>query len=192
MNDQLNVNDGAGGSIGRSGELTDRIHACGRYHVECRDAEGNLRWEDDIENLVTTVGKNDLLDKYLAGSTYTAAFYLGLISAVSYTTGPAAGDTMASHAGWTEAGATNTPSYSQATRPAPSWAAASGGSKATSAAVTFSINGGTNVVVKGAFLATNSTKDGTTGILFSAGTFSGGDKTVSSGDSLTVTYSLAV
>ena len=151
-----------------------------------------VKWRDKLNNVVTTVGKNKILDEALAGSAYTAAWYMGLISAVSYTTGPAAPDTMASHGGWTEAGPTNTPNYSQSTRIAAAFAAASGGSKALSAALTFSINSGSGVVVKGAFMNSVSTKDGTTGVLLSAGTFSGGDKTVSSGDSLAVSYSMSV
>lgn len=138
------------------------------------------KWHDAAPNLVCTGGKNDALDKYLAGSAYTAAWYLGLISSTSYT-GVAAGDTMASHAGWTESTA-----YSQANRVAPSFAAASGGSKATSAAASFSINAA--ATIKGPFLSSNNTKSGTTGILYSAGLFSSGDRTLANGDTLNVTY----
>lgn len=179
-----NVNLTDTSKASKDNDAIEKMSLHGTYHFECYDKNGNLKWERDIQNLVTTVGKNDALDKYLAGSTYTAAFYLGLISATGYTTGPAAGDTAASHGGWSE-----DQNYSQATRPAPSWSAASGGSKATSANVAFSINATTTI--KGAFLITNSTKGGATGILFSAGTFSGGDEAVNNGDTLNCTYTLS-
>jgi hypothetical protein len=54
--------------------------------------DGELKWEDGFDNLVTTEGKNDIIDKYFKGSAYTAAWYLGLKG-----TGSAAvGDTLAS------------------------------------------------------------------------------------------------
>lgn len=146
-------------------------------------------FDELVPNTVTTPGKNDLLDKYLAGSAYTAAFFLGLISLTSFSAISAA-DTMASHAGWLEAGLANTPTYSNATRISAAWSSASAGSKALSAALGFLITG--TGTVKGGFLTTVSTKDGTTGILFSAGLFTGGDKAVANTDTLNVSYSLAV
>jgi hypothetical protein len=140
-------------------------------------------------NLVTTVGKNYLLDNGLAGSAYTAAFFLGLISSTSYTA-VAAGDTMASHAGWLEAGATNAPAYSESTRRTAAWSAAASGSKALSAGLVFTFtNSGT---VKGPFMTTVSTKDGTTGTLYSAGLFTGGDQPVVNTNTLTVSYTASL
>lgn len=158
--------------------------------------EDKWHGEAPAYNLVTTVGKNLALDTVLAGSTYTTTGpYLGLISNVSYTTGPAAGDTMASHGGWTEAGGTNAPTYT-APRKTLSFSAASGGSKATSVAASYAITSGTNVIIKGCFLVlgsgASSTIDNTSGTLYSAGLFTGGDKTVSNGDTLTVTYTASM
>jgi hypothetical protein len=139
------------------------------------------KWADVAENVVTTVGKNHTLDNELAGSAYTAAWFLGLISLTGYTTGSVVGDTMASHGGWAE-----DQNYTQGTRPAPSFSAASGGSKTTSAVVVFSINATTTI--KGCFLNTVSTKGGTTGTLYSAGLFTGGDQPAVNGNTLNVTY----
>ena len=141
-----------------------------------------VKWTEAFDNLVTTAGKNDMLDKYLAGSSYTAAWYIGLISSTSYTTGAAVTDTMASHGGWAE-----DVEYSQAARVTTAWSAAAAGSKALSAACVYSINGD-GTTIKGCFLNSVSTKSGTTGTLFSAGLFTGGDKVLANGDTLNVSY----
>lgn len=151
----------------------------GDYAVECFDAEGNLKWSESFKNLVVTVGKNNMLDEYFSGSSYTAAWYLGLVDGASSPTYNAA-DTMSSHSGWTEF-----TSYSESTRPAPTWSSASAGAKSTTA-TSFSISG--SGTVAGAFMTTNSSKGGTSGTLFSAGNFTGGSRTVASGDTLNVTY----
>lgn len=183
--EKANAQAKVGAGVGKNVGVCERAEAHGRYTVQCFDKDGNLKWEDEIENLVTTGGKNDALDKYLAGSAYTAAWYMGLISSTGYTTGPAAGDTMASHGGWAE-----DQKYTEGTRPAAAWSAASAGSKAMSSARTFSINATTTI--KGCFLASNSTKGGTTGILYSAGLFSGGDKSVQNTDTLNVSYTASL
>lgn len=169
----------AGASFAHGAATAEGVHAEGRYVVEFRNADGQLEWVDEIENLVTTAGKNFLLDTLLSGSAYTAAWYLGLVDGASAPTF-AVGDTAASHAGWTE----NT-GYSNATRPAPSFNAAAGGSKASNS-VSFTINA--NGTIAGCFLVSNSTKGGTGGTLYSCGAFSGGNQPVTNGGTLTVTY----
>lgn len=149
-------------------------------------------WEAVGPNVVATVGKNLALDTFLAGSSYTVTGpYLGLISSVSYSA-VAAGDTMASHSGWLEAGNANAPTYT-APRKTAAWSGASSGSKALSAALTYAITG--TGTVKGAFMLYGSgavtTIDNTSGTLLSAGLFTGGDKAVVNTDSLNVSYSLA-
>lgn len=181
--EKMKIADAVSGAIGRGAEGHESMDLHGIYHVTCIGPDGTVKWEDDIKNLVTTVGKNHALDTELAGSAYTAAWYIGLISSVSYTA-VAAGDTMASHSGWTE-----DVTYSNSTRVAPSFAAASAGSKATSSAAAFNING--TATIKGCFMNSVSTKSGTTGTLLSAGLFSGGDKAVASGDTLNVSYTLS-
>jgi hypothetical protein len=151
-----------------------------------------LVWEDTFSNLVTTVGKNHMLDNYIAGSSFTQVGpHMGLISSVSYSAIVAA-DTMASHAGWTEAGSTNAPTF--AARLTPSWSAASAGSKAASTAVSFTMTGAGTL--KGAFLVLHTgavtTLMSTAGTLFSEGLFSGGDQVVANGNVVQVSYSLGL
>jgi hypothetical protein len=178
MENIISTNEQVNAGVPKIADSSENLVATGHYEVTCFDADGNLKWEDTIKNLVMTVGKTDILTNYFTGSSYTAAFYLGLINTgATY----AVGDTMSSHGTWTE-----NVNYASATRPAPSWNAASGTARSTTATA-FAINGAGGTIA-GAFLTTNSTKSGTTGTLFSAGNFTGGDKVVASGDTLNVTY----
>lgn len=159
----------------------DSMSIHGTYHAVCYDATGSVKWEDDIENLVTTVGKNFTLDTTL-GNTAGGAVVMGLKG-----TGTAVvADTQASHASWLEVGLANAPTYS-GNRPTPTFSAASSGSKATSSAVSFSMT--STGTVAGCFIniGGSATKDNTTGTLFSAGDFSS-SKSVVSGDTIAVTY----
>ncbi|MBW1730013.1 MAG: hypothetical protein JRH08_00780 [Deltaproteobacteria bacterium] len=147
------------------------------FLVECYDKDGNLKWRDTIKNLVVNEGLNDVLDKYFKGSSYSAAHYCGLTDG---TPSFAAGDIMSSHAGWTEV-----TGYSETTRPQITWGTVSGQSVDNSASkASFSINA--SVTVGGAFLCTDDAKGGTSGTLYGGGAFSGGDKSLTDGDTLNV------
>lgn len=173
----------------RKHQTSDVVRGGGIFTARCIASDGTVRWEVESPNLVVNVGLKDMNDKYFTGSAYTAAWYIGLYGAAASNT-PAAGDTAASHAGWTEA-----VPYSNATRPQATFAAASTADPSvisnSASPASFSINA--TATVGGAFLISNSTKSGTTGILFSASDFgSPGDRSVVSGDTLQVTYTFSL
>lgn len=184
MNDRIAPAETIGASVVRRPTHEEALKLKGVYEVVCLGSDGREKWRDTVENLVTTVGKNLLLDTIL-GSSDPGDNVMGLCG----TGTKAAGDTQGSHAGWNEVGGTNAPAYT-GNRKTPSFSAASSGSKTTSAAVSFAIT--SSGTVAGCFIniAGSATKDDTTGTLFSAGDFSGGNKTVANGDTLNVTYTL--
>lgn len=129
------------------------------------------KWEEVFHNLVTNEGRNDLIDKYFKGSSYTAAWYMGLKGTGS----AAAGDTLASHAGWSEL----TPYTGN--RKTITWGTTASQSNSATA-VSFAITGTASVY--GAFVA--SVNSGSSGILYSAGDFAA-SRSVVNGDTLNVT-----
>ena len=168
--------------------LTNKARAGGVYKVVCHDADGNFKWEESTHNLVVNQGLQDMNTKYFKGSAYTAAWYLGLVTGPGSGTTFAAGDTLASHAGWTEftnySGSRKAVTFGTATTADPSVI----DNSASPSQFTISGAGG---VVAGAFLC--SVASGPSGILFSDSDFqSPGDRTVVSGDTLTVTYTFSL
>ena len=168
--------------VGKTTMNKDHVKLGGVFKVECFDADGNLKWEDQFHNLVVNEGLQDLNDKYFKGVTYSAAWYLGLVTGPGSGTTYAASDTLASKA-WTEftdyTGNRKAVTFGTPTLADPSVISNSGSPSS------FVISGGGGTVA-GAFLASVDT--GTSGILFSEGDFTGGDKIVASGDTINVTY----
>lgn len=190
-------------SFGDRAEVTMQTNAVGAesmgihgsYHVVCRDADGNIKWEEEFPNLVNAVGKQLMLDTLLSGTSYTTVGpFLGLISGSTPTF--LAADTMASHGGWTEF--TNYTVGGSAVRGTAVFASATSSglspsnvTSKTATAITYTITGGGGTV-GGCFLVTgsgaSSTQNNTSGTLYSAGAF-GTPKVTTSGDTVTVTYS---
>jgi hypothetical protein len=163
--------------------ITLDIHPHTLYEVECW-REGRLLWVEHFPNLVTNVGRNELLDACFRTGKAAGAWYVGLVNSASFTTGYATGDTMASHGGWVE----GTP-YSNATRPAYIPAAASGQSLDNSASkAAFTINA--TLTIRGAFLVDNGTKGAGTGTLYGVGDFSIA-RSVLSGDTINAQITLS-
>ena len=167
----------------------EEAKATGLFEIKCHDKDGNLKWEAQSKNLVVNVGLQYMAGSALTSVTQITTWYLGLYGAGASNT-PAAGDTMSSHAGWTEVVA-----YSNATRVAATFVTATTANPSvvtnSASPATFNINGTTTV--GGAFLTSGSAKSGTTGTLFSAADFgSPGDRSVVSGDTLSVTYTFSL
>ena len=169
---------------------SEGVKATGRVVVECYDKDGKLKWVDDSKNLVVNVGLQYMAGTSLDGSTARiTTWYLGLYGAAASNT-PAAGDTMSSHAGWTEV-----TDYTEATRPAATFVAATTAnpSVVTNSASKAQFTMNATTTVGGAFLTSNNTKGGTTGTLFSAKDFDApGDRAVVSGDVVLVTYTFSL
>ena len=165
----------------------------GVYHVECRDPEGNLKWEEKFPNLVVAVGKQLMLDTLLKGAGYSVTGpYLGLIGNIATYS---AADTMTSKA-WTEfinytvsgSAVRGTTVFATSTSAGTTPANVTTSSAAT---ITYLITGGGGTVY-GCFLVLGTgavtTFNSTTGILYSEGNF-GTPKATNAGDTVAVTYS---
>ena len=167
----------------------------GHYHVECRDKDGNLKWEEKFPNLVVAVGKQLLLDTLLKGSSYSVVGpYLGLTNA---TLTPAATDTMTTLVGggkeftnYTVGGSAvrGTAVFSSATS---TGSTPSNVTTSAASAITYTITGAGGTVY-GCFLVTgsgaSSTQSNTGGTLYSEGNFATA-KVTTAGDTVSVTYS---
>jgi len=190
-------------SFGDHAEITMQANASipegmgveGYYYVECRDAQGNLKWTDEFPNLVVAVGKQlmfDTLLRTLSPTTYTTVGpFLGLIN---NNTTFAAADTMTSKT-WTEL-TTYTVGGVAVRGTAVFGVATSAGTTpsnvttSAASAITFTMTG--TATVYGCFLVTGtgavSTISSTAGTLYSEGNFAVA-KAVTSGDTVAVTYS---
>jgi hypothetical protein len=187
LNQHATIQDIISSTLESNKTTSEGMRAGGVFHVQCFDQDGNLKWEDKSHNLVVNQGLKDMNDKYFSGAAYTATWYLGLITGPGSGTTFAAGDTLASHAGWTEFtdysgnrgavtfGAATTADPSVITNPSP---------------VAFTITGAGGTVA-GAFLTNVAT--GTSGVLFSESDFQApGDRVTVAGDVLNVTYQFSL
>jgi len=177
------TSDSVSGAVIRKSDFVHGASAGGVFTVTCRDKDGNLKWEEVSPNLVVNQGLQDMNAKYFVGSVYTAAWYLGLVTGPASGTTFAAGDTLASHAGWTEdtnyAGSRKACTFGTATTADPS--------VITNSLNTASFTMNATTTIAGAFLT--NVASGTSGVLFSASDFqSPGDRAVVNGDVLVVTY----
>lgn len=184
-NDIIKADDAVSATMIMGAGMADSLKTVGVFRAELiRD--GKVIWTDTFPNVVTTQGKNAMLDKFLDLGAAYAAIAMGL-----HTTVGNASSTYATPSPQVESVV-----YSNANRPTPAFSAASAGAKATSANVTFNING--SATITGAFVAlgasgvTTKSDTAASAILLSTGTFTAGSRAVINGDTLNVSYSLTL
>lgn len=181
--DRFGVDDVAGAGVTAFEQLIDGFAPQGQFNVTAYDPQGNVKWRETMTNIVVNVGLDYALDATLNGATQSSTWYIGLVDGATSPTF-AAGDTISSHSGWS----VNT-DYSESGRQTWSNGAVSSQSIDNSGSpASFSISATTDVA--GAFLVDDSTKGGTNGTLFAEGSFSGGTRSLQSGDTLEVTYTI--
>jgi hypothetical protein len=151
------------------------------YDYWVRDDRGKLVARGAGKNMVVTAGLNDCLDKWLKGSSYTAAWYLFLKGSGTI----ALTDTMASHAGWSEI-----TGYSEAVRQTVTLGTVAAGAVNNSASkCVFTANA--SIDVYGGGICSNNTKGGSTGTLLGVSDFDT-NHTLSSGYTITIQTNLSV
>ena len=165
----------------------NKMKISGRFEVK-HYRNQKLLDKFSFPNGITNVGKNHILETQFNGGTPVTAWYVGLINNASFSA-LAAADTMSSHAGWLELDTVSNTVYSEATRP--EWTAGTAASQAitNAAAVVFTFTA--TAAVNGIFITSGTVKGGTTGTLWSTGSFSA-VRNVINGDVLNVTYTTSI
>ncbi len=180
--DRAKFGDNCSSQVVRGGGSREGIKFGGVFDVQCHGHDGNLKWEDSFHNVVVNEGLNYILDVMFVGATTDIdPFYVGLTDA---TPSVVAGDTAAQIDGtnsWAEV-----QTYDEAVRQTYTDVRSSQSVSNTASPAVFTISG--TVTVGGAFMASVSTKGGTTGTLLCGGAFTGGNRAVVDDDTLTVTY----
>jgi hypothetical protein len=163
--------------------MNQKTNLKGRFVVEHRDVEGNLKATYELPNGIVDVGLDHILATEFHGDSQVGTWYIGLVDNSGWTAF-ADVDTLSSHAGWTEA-----TTYTEANRVEWEEDAPSGRAISNSTTADFSVNATGNL--KGIFVSSNNVKStGNTGTLWSTAAFSSVVATAN-GDTLKVTYTVS-
>lgn len=163
--------------------MNQKTKLAGRFVIEHRDREGNLKGMYDVPNGIVDEGLNHILDTQFNGGSQVSTWYIGLVDNSGWSAF-ADEDTLGDHSGWSEF-----TSYSEGNRVTWNSDAASSRSVTNGNTADFSINASGNV--KGIFVSSNDIKStGNTGTLWSTAAFSSVVATAN-GDTLKVTYTVS-
>jgi len=152
----------------------------GHFKVE-HIRDGKVIAEYEIPNGIVDAGLNHILETEFHGGTQVTTWYFGLVDNAGFLAF-AAGDTVLRHVGWVEC-----VSYDEVNRPAWTAGAATSRQITNASSVIFTISA--TKTIKGLFVASNNSKGGTAGTLWSTATF-GSPVPFLDNDLLRVTYTI--
>lgn len=144
---------------------------------------GEVIFAEEIFNAVTASGINSILNTYFGADAKKAAWYLGLVNSTGFTS-VAEGDTMASHAGWTEF-----QTYDETTRQLWTPTTSTDKSVTGTGVQIFTVGTVSAQSIQGLFVTDSIAKGGTSGLLWATALFSA-PAAVLTGDTFRVTYTL--
>jgi len=163
--------------------MDSRLSLSGRFIIEHRDRENDLKALFEVPNGIVDEGLNKILDVMFHAVSPITTWYIGLVDNSGFSAFSDS-DTLSSHAGWSEF-----TSYTESNRVTWPEDAASSRSISNSTTADFSLNATGNL--KGVFISSNNVKTtGNTGTLWSTAAFSSVVATAN-GDTLKVTYTVS-
>lgn len=182
MDSKISLGDRVDFTLEGNPSMLDAIKRLkGRFRIEHTDRDGNLIGEYEMDNGITTGGKNSLLNTFFNNTTPPVTWYFGVVDNSGFSAFTDATDTMSSHSGWNE--------FTNVSGNRVAWGngSASSASITNGTAATISITG--SGTLKGIFVTTVNTVGGTTGVLWSTAAFSS-TVNVNNGDNLKITYTV--
>lgn len=180
----LPFSEAVGVNMVRNRGTEDKLDMYGRFPVVEHWRDGKLLETYKFPNAITNVGKDYLFNAgFNTGTVITqSSWCIGLVDNTSFTAF-ATSDTMASHGGWIEF-----TGYSQSTRVAWGQTTSTAQTVTNGTPATFDITASGNL--QGIFVTSGSAKSGTTGTLWTEGSFPSVVPVVN-GDQIKVTYALS-
>lgn len=156
-----------------------------KYHFECFNRFGGLKWESFSNNLIPDQGREYIIEAAMRAGNQFSNWYIGLFTGAHT---PDAADTMATIVG----AATEAVNYSEPTRVQLVPDVAGDGLFVNGASpAIFTFPDEQETIIRGGFISSAPTKGGTTGVLLSV-VLNGSPKPVSDGETLRVTAGLSL
>ena len=79
LQEQAIAADSVGCTVAQGSGVQEASVGKGVYKIQCIGADGQVKWEEEMSNLTTNVGRQNMNAVYFSSSAATATWYLGLV-----------------------------------------------------------------------------------------------------------------